>query len=51
MFSLGSGAVTWTSKKQQAVALSSIEAEYQGAVKASCEAVWLRCMLADIHVS
>ena len=51
VFSLGSGAVTWTSKKQQAVALSSTEAEYQGVVKASCEAVWLRRMLADIHVS
>eukprot|EP00253_Pinus_taeda_P004464 PITA_04464 len=51
VFSLGSGVVTWTSKKQQAVALSSTEAEYQGAVKASCEAVWLRRMLADIHVS
>eukprot|EP00253_Pinus_taeda_P004507 PITA_04507 len=51
VFSLGSGAVTWTSKKQQAVALSSTKAEYRGAVKASCEAVWLRRMLADMHVS
>eukprot|EP00253_Pinus_taeda_P002569 PITA_02569 len=51
VFSLGSGAVTWTSKKQQAVALSSTEAEYRGAVKASCEAIWLRRMLADMHVS
>ena len=50
MFNLGSVAVTWTSKKQQAVALSSTEAEYRGAVKASCEAVWLRRMLADMHV-
>jgi len=39
--SLGSGAVTWTSKKQQAMTLSSTEAEYQGAVTASCEVVWL----------
>eukprot|EP00253_Pinus_taeda_P031672 PITA_31672 len=51
VFSLGSGAVTWTSKKQQAVALSSTEAEYRGAVKAPCEAVWLRRMLADMHAS
>eukprot|EP00253_Pinus_taeda_P009525 PITA_09525 len=51
VFSLGSGAVTWTSKKQQAVAVSSTEAEYRGAIKASCEAVWLRSMLADMHVS
>eukprot|EP00253_Pinus_taeda_P022050 PITA_22050 len=51
VFSLGSGVVTWTSKKQQAVALSSTEAEYRGAVKASSEAVWLRRMLADMHAS
>eukprot|EP00253_Pinus_taeda_P022312 PITA_22312 len=51
VFSLGSGAVTWTSKTQQAVSLSSTEAEYQGVVKASCEAVWLRRMLADMHAS
>lgn len=50
VFSLGFGVVTWNSKKQQAIALSSTEAEHQGAVKASCEAVWLRCMLADMHV-
>ncbi|XP_059074001.1 secreted RxLR effector protein 161-like [Cryptomeria japonica] len=41
-FSMGSGALTWTSKKQQAMTLSSIEAEYRGAVKATCEVVWLR---------
>eukprot|EP00253_Pinus_taeda_P002224 PITA_02224 len=51
VFSLGSGVVTWTSKKQQAVALSSTEAEYRGAIKASCETVWLRRMLADMHAS
>eukprot|EP00253_Pinus_taeda_P001771 PITA_01771 len=51
VFSLGSGAVTWASKKQQAVALSSTEAKYRGAAKASCEAVWLRHMLVDMHVS
>ena len=48
---LRSSTVAWASKKQRAVALSSTEAEYWGAVKASCEAVWLRRMLADMHVS
>ena len=51
VFSIGSAAITWTSKKQQAHALSSTEAEYRGAVKAACEAVWLRQMLADMHIS
>lgn len=47
VFSLGSCAITWTSKKQQAVALSLTEAEYRGA----CEAVWLRRMLGDMQIS
>ncbi|XP_057858983.1 secreted RxLR effector protein 161-like [Cryptomeria japonica] len=38
VFSLGSGAVTWTSKKQQAMALSSTKAKYRGTVKTACEA-------------
>jgi hypothetical protein len=42
VFSLGMDAVTWTSKKQHAVAVSLIEAEYRGAMKGACKAVWLR---------
>jgi hypothetical protein len=38
VFSLGSGPVTWACKKQQAIALSSAEAEYRAAVNASQEA-------------
>ena len=34
-FSLGSAAIAWSSKKQPTVALSSTEAEYQGAIVAS----------------
>eukprot|EP00253_Pinus_taeda_P023816 PITA_23816 len=51
VFSLGTGAVIWTSKKQQEVALSSTEAEYQGTVKAACEAVWLHRMRFDMKMS
>jgi hypothetical protein len=41
VFSLGLGPVTWACKKQQAIALSSTEAEYRVAVNASQEALWL----------
>ncbi len=50
VFSIRSTTITWTNKKQQAQALSSTEAEYRGAVKVACEAVWLRQMLADMHI-
>ena len=41
VFSLGFGPVTWACKKQQALALSSAEAEYQVTINASQEALWL----------
>ena len=49
MFSLGSGAVCWSSKKQAVTALSSSEAEYTAATSSACQAVWLRRILADIN--
>ena len=45
MFSLGSAAITWSSKKQPTVALSSTEAEYRGAAIATCEVAWLHKLL------
>ena len=50
MFSFGSAAVTWRSKKQPTVALSSTEAEYRGAAVAACEVAWLRTLLGDLGV-
>ncbi|KAH9309954.1 hypothetical protein KI387_037865, partial [Taxus chinensis] len=41
-FSLGSGPVSWSSKKQNAIAISSTEVEYRGAVNAATEVVWLQ---------
>ena len=46
-FTLGSGAVSWSSKKQPTVALSSTEAEYRAACSAATEAIWLRRLLAE----
>jgi hypothetical protein len=47
-FSIGSGVITWSSKKQNTVSLSSAEAEYQAMCAATCEAVWLRRLLQDV---
>ena len=41
VFMLGSRPIYWSSKKQAALALSSIEAEYRGVVNATIEVVWL----------
>ena len=47
-FCLGSAAVSWFSRKQKSVALSSAEAEYMAASQATCEALWLRKLLVDL---
>ncbi len=44
-FSLGSGIVSWMSKKQATTATSSTEAEYMVACPATKEAVWIRNVL------
>jgi transposase InsO family protein len=47
-FFLAGGPVSWCSKLQQAVALSSAEAEYLALSSAVQEAVWLRQLLREI---
>eukprot|EP00253_Pinus_taeda_P013207 PITA_13207 len=41
------GPITWACKKEAAISLSSVEAEYRGAVEASKEALWLRQILSE----
>jgi hypothetical protein len=48
VFTIGGGAVSWSSKKQPLVALSTTEAEYIAATHAAKEALWLRTFLAEI---
>ena len=48
MFSLGSAAITWSSKKQPTVALWSTEVEYRGVAITTCEVAWLRKLLMDM---
>eukprot|EP00253_Pinus_taeda_P031402 PITA_31402 len=42
------GAISWASKKQSIVALSTAEAEYVAATAAACQAVWMRRMLSSL---
>ncbi len=51
LFSFRSGAISWSSKKQPTVALSSMEAEYKGAAIVACEIVWLQKLLLDLGQS
>eukprot|EP00253_Pinus_taeda_P015622 PITA_15622 len=46
-FSIASGVISWCSKKQHIVALSSAEAEYQAMCATTCDAVWLCRLLQD----
>lgn len=48
VFNVGSGAVSWSSKRQPTVALSTCEAEYRGQTQASKEAIWLRSLLQNL---
>jgi len=47
-FSLGSAIISWQSRKQSSIALSTTEAEYIVACSASCEAIWLRKLLTGL---
>ncbi|PNX56619.1 hypothetical protein L195_g058296, partial [Trifolium pratense] len=48
IFKVGSGAISWSSKKQPIVTLSTTEAEYVAAASCACQAVWLRKILEQL---
>ena len=50
-FFYGGGAISWLSKKQPVVALSTSEAEYIALSCAAQEAVWLKLLLTSFGVS
>lgn len=50
-FSIGSAVISWCSKKQTSLALSTCEAEYIAATMAAQECIWLKKLLQDINVS
>lgn len=49
VFMIGSGAVSWSSKKQQIVTLSTTESEFVAATSCACQAIWLRKLLEELH--
>ena len=48
-FMFGSAAISWSSKKQPIVTLSSTEAEFVAATSCACQAIWLRRILKELH--
>ena len=48
-FHMGARAISWSSKKQHVVVLSSTEAEYIAQTHAAKEALWLRSFLWELH--
>ncbi|KAG9446519.1 hypothetical protein H6P81_012647 [Aristolochia fimbriata] len=48
VFTVGGIAVSWVSKLQKVVALSSTEAEYVAATKASKEYIWLKSLMNEL---
>ena len=51
VFLLGGGAITWSSRKQSLVALSTVKAEYMALSVATQEAIWLRQLQEELGVT
>lgn len=49
VFKLSDGAISWMSKRQPTVALSTTEAEYMAMSAATQEAIWLRQLYAELN--
>ncbi|KAI3500109.1 hypothetical protein L1887_35925 [Cichorium endivia] len=49
VFKLGSGTISWCSKRQPTVSLSTTEAEYKAAAVAAQESTWLVLLMEDLH--
>lgn len=50
LFKLGIGSISWRSRKQRTVALSSTEAEYVALSDSCREALWFRSLLKELKI-
>ena len=50
VFKIGNAAVTWNTRKQPTVALSTMEAEYMAVAAATREAIWLRQLVSELGI-
>jgi hypothetical protein len=50
VFRLGSSPITWGSRKQPCIVLSSIEVKYMVSISGAKEAIWPRRLLAEIKI-
>jgi hypothetical protein len=49
-YRIGDGAISWKSRKQATVSLSSTEAEYKALSDSCKEGLWLRHLLTELHL-
>jgi hypothetical protein len=50
-FMFNGGAVSWSSKKQDTISLSTTEVEYIALTHATKEAIWLRNILSELFIT
>jgi hypothetical protein len=48
VFMIGGGAISWISKRQPTIALSTTEAEYMVNMQATKEAIWITKLMTDL---
>ena len=51
VFTLGGGVVSWCSKKQDCIALSTVEPEYVACCLTAQTVIWLRSFLQDLNLT